>query len=31
VHLNDLGVDGAPEVPKEEYDRIRQTGVDQPV
>ena len=31
VHLNDLGVDGAPEVPKEEYERIRRTGVDQPV
>jgi MFS family permease len=31
VHLDDLGVDGAMEVPKEEYDRIRRTGVDQPV
>ncbi|HEY5879346.1 MAG TPA: MFS transporter [Nakamurella sp.] len=31
VHMNDLGAKGAPEVPKEEYDRIRRTGVDQPV
>ncbi len=31
VHLNDLGVNGAPEVPKDEYMQIRKTGVDQPV
>jgi len=31
VHLDDLGSDGAPEVPKDEYMQIRRTGVDQPV
>ncbi len=31
VHLNDLGSNDAVPVPKEEYDRIRKTGVDQPV
>jgi hypothetical protein len=31
VHLDDLGSDGAPEVPKDEYMQIRKTGVDQPV
>jgi hypothetical protein len=31
VHLNDLGVKGSPEVPRDVYDRIRRTGVDMPV
>jgi MFS family permease len=31
VHLNDLGIKGSPEVPREVYDRIRRTGVDMPV
>ena len=31
VHLNDLGRKGVVPVPKEEYDRIRKTGVDTPV
>ena len=31
VHMNDLGSNDAVPVPKEEYDRIRRTGVDQPV
>jgi MFS family permease len=31
VHMNDLGSKDAVPVPKEEYERIRRTGVDQPV
>ncbi len=31
VHLDDLGRNGAPDVPKDDYMRIRTTGVDQPV
>jgi MFS family permease len=31
VHMNDLGSKDAVPVPKEEYDRIRKTGVDVPV
>ena len=31
VHMNDLGRNDAVPVPKEEYERIRRTGVDQPV
>ncbi|MGS0686352.1 MFS transporter [Nakamurella sp. GG22] len=31
VHMNDLGAKNAVPVPKAEYDRIRKTGVDQPV
>jgi MFS family permease len=31
VHMNDLGSNDAVPVPKEEYERIRRTGVDQPV
>jgi len=31
VHMNDLGSDNAVPVPKDEYERIRRTGVDQPV
>ena len=31
VHINDLGSNDAVPVPKEEYDRIRKTGVDEPV
>ena len=31
MHMNDLGKKNAVPVPKEEYDRIRKTGVDVPV
>ena len=31
IHMNDLGNKDAVPVPKEEYDRIRKTGVDVPV
>ena len=31
IHMNDLGNKNAVPVPKEEYDRIRKTGVDTPV
>jgi MFS family permease len=31
IHLNDLGLKDAVPIPREEYDRIRQTGIDQPV
>ena len=31
IHLDDLGKKDAVPIPKEEYDRIRKTGVDQPV
>jgi MFS family permease len=31
IHLNDLGKKDAVEIPREEYDRIRRTGVDTPV
>ena len=31
IHMNDLGNKNAVPVPKEEYDRIRTTGVDVPV
>ena len=31
VHMNDLGSKDAVPVPKDEYDRIRRTGVDTPV
>ena len=31
IHMNDLGKKDAVPVPKEEYDRIRKTGVDTPV
>jgi MFS family permease len=31
VHMNDLGVKGTQPIPKEEYMRIRKTGVDEPV
>ena len=31
IHMNDLGNPNAVPVPKEEYDRIRTTGVDVPV
>jgi MFS family permease len=31
IHLNDLGMKDAVPIPKEEYDRIRKTGVDVPV
>jgi MFS family permease len=31
IHLNDLGMKDAVPIPREEYDRIRQSGIDQPV
>jgi hypothetical protein len=31
IHMNDLGDPNARPVPKDEYDRIRRTGVDEPV